>query len=236
MRAEGDTITEGDLGYTERSTKVKILSELMKATNESLRDYEFLAGEIDTELLYDLSLLLSNQLLKGDGIGSNLKGIYGYAVPFDPGSFAGAVQEADKLDVLRVAINQIVVAGKGKFYPTYILMNPSDVTAMNLVKDANNNYIMPPFVADNGTRVTGVPIIQNTDITLDEYLVGDFTKAKGFVRDSLEVRMGFVDDDFAKNMVTIRGNHRVAFRIKNQDASAFVKGIFANDIAEIIKP
>ena len=236
-RSEGGIMGEGDLGYTEKSTKAMIISEMMKVTNEALKDTDFLASEISSELLSDLQLKLDDQILKGDGVAPNLKGITQYAQAFAAGSFALAVQNPNQFDVLRIAINQVVVAGNGKFIPNYILLHPTDATAMDLIKDANNNYILPPFKASNGVMIKGVRVIENVGITEDTYLLGDFSRAKAFMRDPLEIRVWNQNDtDAEKNMSTITANIRVAFRVKGPDANAFLTGTFSTDIAAITKP
>ena len=237
-RAEAAAMGEGALAYTERYVKVKIVSELMKVTKEALKDTSFLASEINSELLSDVSLALDDQILSGDNTGNNMKGITEYAQAFAAGTFAATVDQPNEFDVLRVAYNQIFVAGKGKFMPNYILLHPTDATKMDLTKDpTTGNYIIPPFYSSDGMRVNGVPVIVNTGITAGTYLIGDFMRAKGFIRDGLEIKVWDQDEDNAqKNLATITCNVRAAFRIKNQDAYAFVNGTFATDIAALQKP
>jgi hypothetical protein len=106
-----------------------------------------------------------------------------------------------------------------------------------LIKDANNNYILPPFKASNGVMIKGVRVIENVGITEDTYLLGDFSRAKAFMRDPLEIRVWNQNDtDAEKNMSTVTANIRVAFRVKGPDADAFMSGTFSTDIAAITKP
>jgi len=232
-RAENDVIAEGNLGYTEKSVKVKGLAEMIKVTEESLRDYSFLASEINTELMNDLNLLLSDQLLSGTGLTTNIEGLLEKAQAFAAGDFANAVHNANYLDVIRAAVNQIVVAGKGKFSPNYCLVHPTDLAKMNMTKDTTGQYVLPGWTTDNGIRISGVQIVANTGMTSGDYLIGDFTRAKGFVRDSLEIKTGWEGDDFKYNRVTVRATMRVALRVKAQDELAFVTGDFETDLATI---
>ena len=72
-------------------------------------------------------------------------------------------------------------------------------------------------------KINGVPVIVNTGITAGTYLIGDFMRAKAFLRDALEIKVWDQNDtDAEKNLATVTANVRVAFRIKNQDAYAFV--------------
>ena len=235
MRAEGGLMQEGDVSYIEKHTMVKIASEYMKVTNESLKDVDFLASEINSELLEDIRILIDNQLLNGDGTGNNLSGIIPFADPFNAGSFAGQVEEANEADVLRVAINQIHVAGQGTWMPNYILMHPTDLAKLDLLKVTDGQYIEVPFY--DGSTVVRVPIISNVGIGEGNYLVGDFSRAKAFLRDGLTIRVWDQnDDDPLYNRSTVTGNIRLAFRIKDTDKGAFVVGNFATDKAALETP
>ncbi len=231
MRAEGGVMGQGDVTYKEVSTKVKIISEYMKVTNESLKDASFLASEINSELLSDIGLLVDTQLLSGDGTGSNLKGIDEYAATWTGGTFTGTITAPNIADVLRTAINQIYVAGNGKWFPSAILMHPTDLATLDLLKIADGRYIDIPYYDGEKQSVVKVPIYQNVGISAGNFLVADFSKAKGFVRDSLTIRIfDQNENDPIYNRSTITGNVRLAFRIKNQEADAFVKGNFATAI------
>jgi len=234
MRAEGGAMGQGEVTYIEKSTKVKIISEYMKVTNESLKDVDFLASEINTELLSDLRLKLDDQLLSGNGSGNNLKGILEYATDWNAGSFAGTITNPNNADVLRVGINQILIAGKGKWVPTHILMNPTDIAKLDMLKITDGRYIEIPFYSSEGETVKRVQIVANVGMTEDKFLIADFTKAKGFVRDSLTVRIfDQNENDPLYNRSTITGNVRVAFRIKGWDTGAFVYGDFSDAIADL---
>ncbi len=237
MRAEDAKMAEGDLEWTEKETKVKILSEFMKASNESIKDVAFTSSEINSELLDDLKNLLETQLMTGDGTGNNLLGILPQASAFVAGTFAASVVDPNYADVLRIAINQIFVAGNGRFFPSAVVMHPTDVTFLDLLKIADGRYIEVPFYDGEKMVVARVPIIQNTRVTLGDYLVADFNRAKGFLRDALTIRIWSQnEDDVLYNRSTITGNMRTAFRIKGPDLGAFVTGTFATDIAAIAAP
>ena len=238
MRAEGAIMGEGDLEYEEKNTRVKIISEMMKATNESLKDVDFLAGEINTELLGDLKNLLDIQIATGDGTGQNLLGIIPQATASDMTAFTALVPFANNADVLRVALNQIYVAGNGSFMPNYITMHPTDVTTLDLLKDPTTGlYIDVPFYDANKMILARVRIVQSTRVAIGTYLVGDFNRAKGFIRDALSIRIWDQNGtDPEHNRSTVTGNMRLALRIKTYDKLAFVTGNFATDKAALLKP
>ena len=233
-RVEGAVMGMGDAEYTEVSTKVQSMSEYMKVTNEALRDVDFLAGEINTQLLSDLRLLIDTQLLSGDGSAPNLSGIITNAVTWAAGDFANAVISPNNADVLRVGLNQIWIAGKGRFMPNYILMHPTDVATLDLAKIADGRYIEIPYYDADGPTMVKVPILQNTGITAGTFLMGDFMKAKAFIRDALTIRVfDQNENDPLYNRSTVTANVRMALRIRTQEKPAFVTGSFATAITAL---
>jgi len=79
----------------------------------------------------------------------------------------------------------------------------------------------------------GVPIIQTTLVTVDEYLVGSFDLSTVYDKGGMSIEVGRDSDDFTKNLVTVLAEWRGLVIVKNNDRTAFVKGDFATDIAAI---
>lgn len=236
MTAEGAAKAQIDFDLVLASATVRKVTAYIKVSKEMLDDVPLMESEINQELTEVINLKVDAQLLSGDGLGQNLVGIEENAVAFVPGTFAtgqaNEVIEPINADVLRVAINQIAIA---QFQANYILMHPSDATAMDLSKGSDGHYIMPPFTTSANTIVKGIPIISNTGITEGEYLVGDFSKSGVRIREGLVFDVGYENDDFTKNFVTILAEARLVQRVKSNHYPAFVKGNFATDKAAIKK-
>lgn len=223
MTAEGAKKAQIDFDLALASAKVKKVTAFIKVSKEMLDDVELIRSEIDQELIELINLKIDDQLLNGDGSGENLTGLLQNATAFEAGSFADDVKEPNNADVLRVAINQIRVA---QFMPNAILMHPSDVTAMELEKASDGHYILPPFRSIDGTIVKGIPVIENTGVTEGDFLVGDFTKSGVRFREGLTIDVGYENDDFTKNFVTILAEARLVHRVKSNHYPAFVTGDF----------
>ncbi len=192
-----------------------------------------MSGEINAELMELVELKLDEQILLGDGVGSNLDGIDLNATAFAAGSFAGTIPAANNSDVLRVAIAQIANAN---FAANYILLNPEDAAAMELTKDTNGQYTYPVFVNEAGMSVKGLPVIENPGVPVGDFYVGDFTKSNLRIREEMNVQVGYVNDDFTKNLVTVLVEARACHFVKSNDYGAFVKGDFATAKAAIVAP
>ena len=230
MTAEGAAKSQADFDLVLASATVKKVTAYIKVTKEMLDDVALMRSEIDQELTELINLKIDEQLLSGAGSGNNLTGIITNATTWAAGAFALSIPTPTKWDVLRTAINQVRV---NLFEPTYIVMHPTDVTSMELSKDSTGQYIMPPFAAVDGSIVSGIRVVANTGVTIDKFLVGDFNKAGVRFREGLTINVGYENDDFTKNLVTILAEARLVQRVKSNHYGAFVYGDFSDAVTAL---
>jgi HK97 family phage major capsid protein len=235
MTAEGALKSQTDFDIVENSCEVKKITAFIKVSKEMIADLPFMQGEINGELMELIELKLDEQILSGDGLGDNLTGLLANAQPFTPGvTFTALVPSANQSDVLRIAIAQIA---QNNFSATHILLNPIDAAAMDLTKDAGGAYTYQmPLTMDGVTRIKAVPVIENNGITVGSYVVGDMSKDNLRIREEMNIQVGYVNDDFTKNLVTVLAEMRACNYVKSNHYGAFVAGDFATDIAVIDKP
>lgn len=233
MTAEGAAKSQADFDLVVASANVKKVTAYIKVTKEMLDDVELMRSEIDQELTELIQLKIDDQLLNGDGLTVNLVGINQNATAYAAGAFALAIPTPNNFDVLRTAINQVRV---NLFEPNYIIMHPTDVTAMDLAKGTDGHYILPPFASNDGTVISGIRVVANTGVTIDNFLVGDFSKAGVRFKEGLTINVGYENDDFTKNLVTILAEARLVQRVKSNHYGAFVKGVFSTAITALTKP
>ena len=235
MTAEGALKSQADFDLVERQAIVKKVTAWIKVSKEMASDLPFMQGEINTELVELVQLKLDEQILSGDGLGDNLVGILTNAVAFSAGGFALSVVAPNEADVLRVAVNQIEAEN---FVANYIVLHPEDSAKMELIKTTQGEYTYPMvYVNANGeTRIKGIPVVTNTGVTAGTFLVGDFTKSNLRIREDLNIQVGFVNDDFTKNLFTILCEARATHYVKTNHYKAFVKGSFATAKSALLKP
>ena len=233
MTAEGAAKSQADFDLVVASANVKKVTAYIKVTKEMLDDVELMRSEIDQELTELINLKIDDQLLNGTGLTVNLTGITTNATAWAAGAFALSIPAPNKWDVLRTAINQVRV---NLFEPTYIVMHPTDVTSMELSKGTDGHYILPPFASQDGTNVAGIRVVANTGVTIDKFLVGDFTKSGVRFKEGLTINVGYENDDFTKNLVTILAEARLVQRVKSNHYGAFVYGDFSDAITALTKP
>lgn len=233
MTAEGAKKSKADFELVVASANVKKVTAFIKVTKEMLDDVELMRSEIDQELTELIQLKIDDQLLTGNGLTVNLIGINTNAVTYAAGAFALDIPEPNNFDVLRTAINQVRV---NLFEPTYIVMHPTDVTSMDLAKASDGHYVLPPFASNDGTIVSGIRVVANTGVTIDNFLVGDFTKAGVRFKEGLNINVGYENDDFTNNLVTILAEARLVQRVKSNHYGAFVKGVFSTAKTALTRP
>lgn len=231
--AEGVLKNQIDYDLVVASESVKKRTAFIKVSTEMLGDIDFMESEIKNELMRELLKDVEAQVYNGDATGSNLRGIRTVATAFSAGSFAGAVDNANEADVLTVAINQIQIADQDT--PNYILMHPTDVTKLKLYKvsSTDKRYIDRLALIAGQLTLDGIPIIATTLVTAGEYLIGSFDLATVYSKGGVMVNVGLDGNDFTKNMVTVLAEWRGLVIVKNNDRTAFVKGVFATDKAAL---
>ena len=234
--AEGATKNQIDYDIVVSSQAVVKRTAFIKVSTEMLDDIDFIESEIRAELMRELLKDVESSAFSGNGTAPNLNGVYTVATAFAAGSFADAVDNANEVDVLVVAKNQIAIAEQDA--PNLIFMHPTDVTKLKLVKvsSTDKRYVERLAMIGGNLSLDGIPIVETTLVTVGEYLMGDFNKALLYELGSLRIEMGLDGNDYTKNLRTILAEWRGAVVVRNNDRTAFVKGVFATDKAALETP
>lgn len=219
--AENAVKPESDLRFDMVSTSAKVIAHWMKASRQILSDFAQLRSVIDQRLMYGLAYAEEQQLLNGDGTGQNLNGIIPQATAFTaPITIAGATE----IDNIRLAMLQAEIA---LFPATGTVMNPSDWGRIELEKDSTGRYIIGNPQGTIAPTLWGLPVVTTPAIAADKFLTGAFRLgAQVFDRWDARVEVGYVNDDFIRNMVTILAEERLALAVYRPEA--FIFGDFGN--------
>ena len=216
--AEGAQKPESDITYDLMNQPVATIAHWFKASKQILDDFAQLSSQIDARLRYGLDFAEELQLLKGSGVGNNLNGIYtqatAYAAPL-------VIADATRIDVLRLALLQAELA---EYPSTGIVLHPTDWAAIELTKTDDGAYLFANPTQMAGPALWGRPIVSTQAMTVDTFLVGAFKLgAQVFDREEANVVIATENqDDFIKNMITIRGEERLGLAVYRPEA--FVKG------------
>lgn len=215
MVAELAAKPESDMTFEDKTFPVRKLAHYVKVSDELLDDAPGIQSYIDAQLIEGLRDVEDVQLLKGNGVGQNLTGVYTSAP-----AYARAVAGDTLVDTFRRAMTQLRLA---KYTPTGLVLNPEDWEKVQLVKGTDGHYIWVNVGTATEPRLWGLPVRDTLALAAGEWIMGNFKRgAQIFDRMDARVEMTNTDqDDFIKNRVTILAEERLALVI--YDANAFVK-------------
>lgn len=221
---EGNTKPESSLEFNLVTTPVQTIAHWMQASKQVLQDVPALQSYIDTRLRYGLALVEEDQLLAGDGTGSNLLGLIPQSTPFDT---ARRKTGDTRIDIIRRAMTQVRLA---EYRADAILLHPTDWEEIELTKADDGSYIWANPQGLLGPTLWGLPVIETTALEEGEFLVGNFQMAAMlWDREDAVVDISLEDrDNFIKNLVTIRAEERLALEVSRPEALIY------GDFSEVV--
>lgn len=215
--AEGAAKPQSDLSFELKTTTVRTIAHWIRASKQVLADIPLLQSYIDARLRYGLQYVEEQQLLAGDGTGVNLLGLIPQATAFDDDMRkAGDTM----IKTLRRAILQVRLA---EYRASGIVLNPVDWAEIELETDSNGRYIWVNVVEGGQPRMWRLPVVDTTAMPQGSFLVGAFDMAaQVFDREEASVEVSTEDgNNFTTNMVTIRGEERLALAVYRPESFVF---------------
>lgn len=219
--AENTTKPYSDIEFNSKITPVQTVAHMFKASKQILDDFAQLASTIDAEMRYGLKYAEEQQILFGDGTGTNLEGIVPQASAFNA---AFAVDQQNGIDDLRLAMLQAQLA---RFPASGHVLHFIDWAKIELTKDTLGRYILANPSGLAGPVLWGLPVVATeANAFQGRFLTGAFNAgAQLFDREDANVVISTENaDDFEKNMISIRCEERLALAVKRPEA--FVEGPF----------
>jgi len=224
MTAEGSAPTADSHAWTSAYVTVEKALAIEKVSYEALTDI--------VEMETTMKRLLSNtiwqkretQLYSGNGTPPQIYGLYTNATNFAYGSWTGVTTvNANLYDLAMLLKAEIIRQYGGKFMPDRVCVNPTDLLSAQWNKDELGQYILNPFASPDGMNIGGMQVIVSPAITANTMMVGDSRYAYLYLGDNVEVEIGYNDDDFKSDLVTIKARHRLAVKQSPNDKLAWYK-------------
>ncbi len=222
--------------WTKQSMDIKMIKDFTKVSKSALEDFEYMTSEINDLISNGIPRKRETQLLSGTGLTVYLKGLTGYAKTFAKPANFNLVDSANEGDVLAAAILQVANGNTGDatkrgFLANVVMINPGDETNMRLLKDAGTpfRYLQHPMLGLDGRTFKGVPIVTTPDLAAGTFLVGDFSRAKVYMKRTMRISFHYEnEDDVLNDLVLVLASERLAgIKIATSDAFAFVTSTFA---------
>lgn len=220
-----------DATLAEKTVTAAKVAIAAKFTEETLSDFPSFVNEVQTEMVNKLGIKEEQGILSGAGTSGEIKGVAADMPAFSLTNFY--IDRANMFDALVAAYSQIVSTSEMAYRPNLVLMNPLDYASMQLTKDANGQYLRP--FRYNDELIQGLRVETTTAVAQGDFIMGDFSYLN--IRDlwALSISIGWENDDFRKNIVTVIAEKRLMCYIKSQYKTAFVKDKFNTVIEGITK-
>jgi hypothetical protein len=219
-RAENAAYVESTLVLTQRTVTVETVGTSLPITDEQLADVAQAQSYVDGRLGFFVMQRLDSQLLNGDGITPNIRGL------LNATGLQTQAKGADPVpDAIYKAMQKVRVAGRA--FPSALCIHPDDWTDVRLLRTADGVYIWGNPSMPGPETIWGLVIAQTDAIAANTGLVGDFSPVmvQLYIRQGLEVQVGYVNDDFLKGKQTVRAGIRCANVIYRGAAFCTVTGI-----------
>lgn len=203
-----------------KQTPVQVIAHWTKITRQLADDAPALQAFINARMIYGVNLAAEDQLLTGDGTSPNLSGIMAAgnytAQSFKLADIGGA--GSTMLDLLRVSFATINAAG---FRTSAVVLNPVDWAVLQGLKATDGVYLLgSPANSFASSSIWGVRVVESAAMAKGKFLAGDFARA-ATVYDRMSTVVDIAaqnEDDFIKNLYTIRAERRLALAVEHSTA------------------
>ena len=105
-----------------------------------------------------------------------------------------------------------------KYMVNAAFVNPEEFLQLKLTKDANGQYIWKMI-----EEQLDVTIVPSNYVTTNTLVVGDMRFARLLSGTDYIVELGYVDDDFNKDLFTLKGKRYSNLLIREVDKTGFLK-------------
>lgn len=229
-KAEASAAPESALAWIEYSLALEKLLDSIPVSHEAITDVDFIEGEVRRFLDVNMMLKEEQQLYAGTGVAPEWEGLYSvYATDYTQALGAafkaatGGIADASVADLAMVIATHIGNGYNGKYSANFVLLNPVDFLGLRTKKDSNNNYIIPPFMAMDGSRVGAMQVVESSLVTAGTMLVGDSNWATYYQQEGFTIELGWTDTQFAEDLMTLKARKRGNLLVRTVDLGAFYK-------------
>ncbi|MGB1302569.1 MAG: phage major capsid protein, partial [Pseudoalteromonas tetraodonis] len=221
MVAEGASFPESTAAWTTNTINIRKIGDTLPVSEEFFEDESMFAAELNMFLDTNVRIKRNDQIVNGDGTGENLKGIFASVDAYVPVN--SGITDASIYDLFVKVSEDITSVGGSKYATDFGLMNIADINKMKLKKDANNNYVMPPFVSRDGSQVSGMIVLEENAVPANTMIVGDRRYARIYEIAGVQLSRGLVNAQFTSDLETLKARTRLAFLIREADKGGFRK-------------
>lgn len=216
---EGGQKPFGSTKFELKTSNIRTIAHLARVSKQLMADAPALVAYINQRLIYGVDLVVEDQLISGDGSGQNLTGI------LNAGSFTAHGATKADLGGAECTLFDLMLFAKTKvedafFRPNCFLMNPSDWSALQMLKNKSGDYYLGHPSSNSPKLIWGLPVWTTPAVAKGKFLCGDFNAAATiYTRQGMTVEAFEQDsDNVQKNLITLRAERRLGFGVERAKA------------------
>jgi len=202
--SEGAAKTEATGTFVGELIEAQTIAVWAGISRQAMDDIPTLQQFVESRLRWAVERKLEQQIIAGDGVAPNLKGILTVAA-----SWTAPAGTYDRYARVAYAMSELEQRG---YTPGVLIVNPADLLKLKLQVDSTGQYLAFPYPLP--TLVTSTYMPAGTFVLMDQ---SQFLLR---IRQSLQVDISFDHSDyFTRNLAAIRAELRAALQVFSADAA-----------------
>jgi hypothetical protein len=219
--AEGGTFPASTAKWATYTLSLEKIGDSIPMSEEFMYDASLFAAELENFLKVNMAIKVDTDLVAANGTSPNINGLLNQIDAYTAAN--SGITDASLYDLLVKVRESITKPYGSKYSPNVALMNITDINKMKLKKDANNNYVLPPFYDKAGNVVDGITVIECNSITENTMVVGDSRYGAIYEETGVAVTTGYATGDFESDMMTLKGRRRMNLLVRKADKTGWKK-------------
>ena len=210
-RAEAAAFAEATIVYTEQTADIRSVGVQIPVTYEQLEDAGEVAGLLNFDLVEMVRQRIDQQLVVGDGLSPNIRGIDNTA------SIQTQAQGAETvIDALGTCFQMITTGARGS--ANLVVARTQEMWTIVKLKDTQGRYLLSDPGQAPRPMIWGIPIIPHDSLTANRVLVLDTAYWRPVWRKGLTFSRGEINDQFIKNLATLKADARIGLKAPRPQA------------------
>ena len=233
--AEGNSAPEDAFSYSAVTAPVAKLITTLPITAELLEDQAGARAYFDGRLANHVLQRLEAQVIRGNGVSPNIKGIANQTginvITYSGGAYPSSV--GGKLRTILEGIKDVEV--NGKLAPDAIVMSPAAYEALAGQVDGNENFMLGASAFAGSPTIWGLPVVKSSQIggavsSSTDVILGKFgggLAVNHVFRRGMELQISdsAADGDFGKDILTVKASLRYALAVYKPQAFTAIEDI-----------
>jgi HK97 family phage major capsid protein len=208
-QTEGNEKAQSAITFNKYNVAIETIAHWLKVSKQLLADSPAVVSYIETRLRFGVEAAVDNQLMNGNGTSPNLSGLLdsGNYTVYTPTSGDNLIQAINRAKYQLWAIGYIADT---------VYVNPADWGAQEIERENGSNgmYLYGAPGTISGLNPFGIRVVITPRIAAGTFLVGQTAVATGvWNRSGTVIEMGYEDNDFTSNLVTVLGEVRLGLGV-----------------------